>query len=276
MELDRLVVDLAGAALGQDSLEGGERVGGVLRIRQAVDGGDDVVRLERLAGVVLDAAAQFEGPHGAVLVVRPAFGQTRLQREIGLGHAQELADLDQHGQAALVRDADRVDGACRGHRGHPDRRTGLGSLRAGLAGVGDQADTSRETAEQGQRQPQHAPVAHEGAAVDGPADQLVHEIVLEFAEAAPEPAIQVRNLSHRLPVLIETAPQGWPWLTRFAESRPSGREAHPTGNSIGAFRRTPGPPLRSGFGRDVSVQRVSGQASGRRAAALADFGKGGV
>ncbi len=187
MEGDGVVVDLLGPTLGQRALEGGERVGGVLRIGQAVDGGDHVVGLHLVAVVELHALADLEGPDRAVLIGLPALGQDRLQPEIGAGDRQELAGLQQHHQPAIVVDGDGIDGARRQRGSGADGAAGLGGAGGRRKGRGPQArDAQRpgQGREQRHAQAQHRAMAQEFAAVDPPRGQFIDEVVLDLAHPA--------------------------------------------------------------------------------------------
>ena len=102
MEFDRIVVHLLRAALGQHAAEGRERVGGILRIGEAIDRRDHVIRRHRLAVVEFHALAQLEGPDRSVLIGLPALGQHRAEPQIAGGERQIFARLAEHDDAAGI------------------------------------------------------------------------------------------------------------------------------------------------------------------------------
>ena len=189
MEFDRLVVDLLGRSLGEHAREGRERVGGILRIGQAVDGRHHVVGRHGLAVVELDSLAQLEGPDGAVLVGLPALRQHRLQPKVGAGIGQELAGLLQHEEAAAIGHRDRIDGRRRNRGGDPDRRTGRGGSRRGRDD--SDAEGAEDRAHQRQGHADHAAVAQKGAAIDKAGGELVDDVILELAAPAADAVDQL-------------------------------------------------------------------------------------
>ena len=182
-------------ALRQDAGEHRQRVGRVCRIGEAVDAGHDVVGLHLAAGVEFHALAQLEGPHRAVVVRLPAFGQRRLQHEVRAVDAEEFGDLLHDEQAAGIGDGDRVDR--RGRHAAGDADGGAGGARgAGERRHAAEAGGRGDAAQKRQRQAEQAAVANEVAAADTAVDETVDQVVFERRAAAPDQVENAVVLAH--------------------------------------------------------------------------------
>ena len=92
LDLDRVVVDLAQVL---DRGEGERHLRA--RLGLALEGVDDVVGIEGVAIVELDALAELEGPGHAVVAALPLGRQIRLERQVGQAMQQAPVDVALHG-----------------------------------------------------------------------------------------------------------------------------------------------------------------------------------
>ena len=165
-ELDRSGVDRLGTAWVEHAAPlglGAARA--AVGIEKALDGRDHVLGLEGAAVVEGDALAQLEGPHVERIVRRPALGELRLERVVVVQVDEELEELGDEHDAALVVDGDRVGIGDRRraddaedaahdrsrHAGRARRRGGLRGAAAGgeqLTGGGEREAEHRRAHEQ--------------------------------------------------------------------------------------------------------------------------------
>ena len=182
-------VDLLHAARREHPGERRQRVGRVLRIRELLEGVDDVVGRHRLPVVEGDARAQLERPDGAVFIGGPAQGEHRLEHELEVVvEGEELAGLVEHRQATGVGHGERVDRgrgrlgrhlqraallgrACRG------RRSGRGRARAVVRAAARRQDRSHQRG----RHPDHGTARDKLPPTDPARYEFVDVVVLELA-----------------------------------------------------------------------------------------------
>ncbi len=194
-ELDRAVVDGRRAALVEHPAEHRQRLRRALRVGEQIHRVDDVVSHQRRAVMERDAGLQLERPFRRVRVGRPAVRQHRLQLERGrVGDAEELADLAEHAESALIAHGDRVDRS----RGDDDRSAhgaaGLDGRRAraaaagrrAAAGVVGAAARGDDRAEQRDGHAHHRAAADELATGEPSRDQLVDQMVFELSALTPD------------------------------------------------------------------------------------------
>ena len=172
-----------------------QRVGAVLRVGQAVHGGDHVRGAEGGAVRELDPGLQGEGPDAAIGIRRPGARQHGLQHQVGAVADQELARLHQHQQAADIGRRHRVDRAGRHRGGDADGRAGF-ALRAGL-----------RAAEQCEAQPDPCGVAQQAAPIEPAGGELVQHMVAQRAGLAPQRVKLIGSAGRRHRVLQTMARQ---------------------------------------------------------------------
>ena len=166
MEGHGIIVHLPRSALLEKAAEHRQRIRPVFGIGQAIHAG-------------------LEGPDGGVVIGAPAFGQHRLQNEVGAVEAEELARLLQHQKPAAVAGLHRVDRRLGHIAGHPDR-CARGALRRGRRGHGAESRGGADPSEQRQRKAEQAALAQELAPADAAVDQSVDKVVFHLRSAAPE------------------------------------------------------------------------------------------
>src|SRR5262249_10230951 len=124
---------------------------GTLWVRLGLEAVDHVVDCHRLAVTELHPLADLKGPYGGVGVGRPALGEPGMVLQLVVGEDQELTNLIDTLNAALVGDSDRVDG--RGRRDHANIDGGpalAGGRRGGRGGRGGPPAGGKDGAEQRQ------------------------------------------------------------------------------------------------------------------------------
>ena len=191
MKLDRRGIDLLDACGRQHAGERRQGVGRDLRVRQLLEGVDDVVGGHRLAVVELHPGPQLERPHAAVGVGLPAQREHRLQRELQVAvEDQELAGLVEHQQTTRVGDRERVDRGCRRDARDPKRAALLARRRRGAGARGRRRRGApargENRAEQRHRHADHAAPAQEVAPVHVTRDKLVDVVVLQLRPLAAQ------------------------------------------------------------------------------------------